>query len=156
MLHDIGYLVLLQRFPGIFRQVYETARSKNISFLEAEQITLGITHADIGSWLADGWNLPEKLVKAIRYHHNPQKILQDPELAYIIHIADKISYTIDEGNGLMRAVAVNEDEVEEELKKLTHNRYSLFFFQEKFREESEKAKEFLNLMVAHPQETEPV
>jgi len=156
LLHDIGYLVLFQRFSKLFRKIYQTAHQEEISFLEAEKKTMDITHAEIGSWLADGWNLPTKLVKAIRYHHEPDKIFQNSELANIIHIADLISYSIGEGNGLMRTIDVDEAVIEEKLKTLTQNRYSLLFFQEKLREESEKAREFLNLMVTKYQEPESV
>jgi len=62
LLHDIGYPVLLQYFPDYFEGVRKYASKKNVSFYEAEKVVLGFDHAELGAWLAKGWNLPDKLV----------------------------------------------------------------------------------------------
>ena len=47
-----------------------------------------MNHADIGHWLAEKWNLPDKLVSAIAYHHAPGRLERGAELASLIHLAD--------------------------------------------------------------------
>jgi HD-like signal output (HDOD) protein len=37
---------------------------------EAETSVLGFTHCDIGEWLCNRWNFPERLVRWIANHHD--------------------------------------------------------------------------------------
>lgn len=156
LLHDIGYLVLFQVFPDLFKEIWNTSRREKISFLKAEENLLGFTHADVGSWLAEGWNLPDKLVKSIRYHHRPEKNIEDRELTTIIHVADLIAYSINETSGVVRPVDLPEADIERKVKELTRGRYPLAFFQKKFYEESVKAGEFLGILIKKPEPTEMV
>ena len=73
LLHDIGKLVLREYLKTEFREVMENVRTKGCSFVEAEQEVLGVTHAEIGGWLVEKWNLPAHLVEAIRTHHQPTR-----------------------------------------------------------------------------------
>ena len=40
-----------------------------MTYLEAEEKFLGITHQDIGRYLVDRWNLPVSIADVISYHH---------------------------------------------------------------------------------------
>lgn len=51
----------------------------------------GVTHAEVGAWLAERWHLPGALVQAIRYHHEPIKAPVDSSLASIVHVADYLA-----------------------------------------------------------------
>jgi len=51
-------------------------------------VVLGVTHAEVGSWLAKRWNLPDQLVDAIAYHHAPGRLQRNAELPSLIHLAD--------------------------------------------------------------------
>ena len=52
---------------------------------------LGVTHADVGCWLAERWNLPGHLVEAIRFHHSPASAEVNKDLVSLIHCADVIA-----------------------------------------------------------------
>ena len=147
LLHDIGYLVMYQHFPEEFNRIYEFAKTNNISFDEAGRIELGVSHTEMGAWLAEGWNLPHKLVQSIKYHHLPSKSLNYQDLISFIYLADLISYSIDEGNGILTRKEISESEIENLIKELfPRSRYSLKFFQNKFIEEVEKIEEFLAIL----------
>lgn len=71
LMHDMGVLILVQNFTNDFRTIKALQEDGKISLVAAEEIVLGCTHADIGAWLAEKWNLPEQLVNSIQYHHTP-------------------------------------------------------------------------------------
>jgi len=71
LMHDLGILILLQYFTKEFRQISILQEEEKFSLIEAEQIVLNCTHAEIGAWLAKKWNLPENLCQAIEHHHTP-------------------------------------------------------------------------------------
>jgi HD-like signal output (HDOD) protein len=88
LLHDMGISVLHRYFKSEFKRVVEIARETDLTFLEAEESVLGVTHADIGGWLAERWNLPDHLTEAIALHHAPGKSKKNPDLVSLIHCAD--------------------------------------------------------------------
>lgn len=91
LLHDMGISVLHQHFHDEYRQVIEAVESAPLTFVEAEQQIVGITHAEIGGWLAERWNFPNHLVEAISMHHRPLEAKENPELVSIIHCADVLA-----------------------------------------------------------------
>jgi putative nucleotidyltransferase with HDIG domain len=88
ILHDIGKLILSQFFPDEFGEIMTIVQTENLYIGEAEERVLGVTHAEIGSWLAEKWNLPAQLVDAITYHHAPGRMERGAELPSLIHLAD--------------------------------------------------------------------
>jgi len=156
LLHDIGYLVMYQQFPELFREVYYQAKTGGVPFYQAEQQKLEFTHADLGAWLAEAWNLPDKLVDAIRYHHHPDNSEHSHSgLTQLIHIANMISYSIDEGSGLNHFENL-EETLDEQLKTVVSRSYSLEFFQKKILDESEKIDDFLHILTSKKPATELV
>jgi|GEM_PF-570806 len=71
LMHDMGILILIQHFNIEFRKIKIIQQEHKYSLTYCEEIVLGCTHADIGAWLAEKWNLPTQLVDAIKYHHTP-------------------------------------------------------------------------------------
>jgi HD-like signal output (HDOD) protein len=88
LLHDMGVSVLHRYFKNEYKRVVEIARETDLTFLEAEESVLGVTHGEVGGWLAERWNLPDHLVEAISLHHTPGKAKRNPELVCLIHCAD--------------------------------------------------------------------
>jgi putative nucleotidyltransferase with HDIG domain len=88
LLHDMGISILNKYFNPEFRRIVDINRDMGLSFLEAEESVLGVTHAEIGSWLGERWNLPDQLVETIRHHHAPQHAAENPKLVSIVHCAD--------------------------------------------------------------------
>ena len=90
LLHDIGRIILYQFFPDLFRQVWNALKEQDISFYEAEQKEIHITHAQIGAHLARKWQLPDDLVDVICYHHEVKKSQLNGNVVMIVHLADLI------------------------------------------------------------------
>jgi len=89
LLHDLGYLVLSSYFPEVYQNMLDSFQFSR-SLLDAEKNILGYSHAEIGFWLAEQWNLPSTLLDTILYHHTPSLSRNNARRVAIIHIADYI------------------------------------------------------------------
>jgi putative nucleotidyltransferase with HDIG domain len=97
LLHDMGVSVMHRYFNNEFKRIVDIARESDLTFMEAEESVLSVTHADIGSWLAERWNLPDHLVEGVLLHATPEKAEKNPELVAIIHCADVFAARINGG-----------------------------------------------------------
>ena len=88
LLHDMGISVIHRYFRNEYKRITEIAGETDLTFIEAEESVLGVTHAEVGGWLAERWNLPDHLVEAIAHHHTPGKAERNMELVSLIHVAD--------------------------------------------------------------------
>ncbi len=91
VLHDIGIQILHKFYHKKFIEIIELIEKKDIYLLDAEVEVLGLTHQDIGEYLAVKWNLPETLIAPIRYHHSPSNCKSNKVITAIVHLADFIA-----------------------------------------------------------------
>lgn len=91
VLHDLGKLILIEYFPDEFGEALELAHEELLTISEAEMKVVGVTHAEIGGWLAEKWNLPESLVQAITHHHDPMACEEPGEILMIVHAANALT-----------------------------------------------------------------
>ncbi|RMF60849.1 MAG: HDOD domain-containing protein [Calditrichaeota bacterium] len=89
-LHDFGRLILLENYPQKYKEVHEVVRTEAWMTTEVEKEVFGFTHTDVGGELIRAWNLPESLVEAVRFHHEPEKATHYGELTAIVHLANII------------------------------------------------------------------
>lgn len=71
LLHDIGYLILLQQCPREMAKAIELAQTRAIPLHEAERAVLEATHAEVGAYLLGLWGLPYPMLEAVAFHHEP-------------------------------------------------------------------------------------
>ena len=76
MLHDIGKLVLL-KVPMLYKEITELVRMAGCDLAEAEYIVMKTSHAELGAYLLGLWGIPDNVVEAVAFHHNPSKLLED-------------------------------------------------------------------------------
>ena len=85
LLCDIGKLI----FGNLLQKVnVNKPECECQSFLDLERANFGLDHASLGAEIARQWQLPENLVTAIAYHHEPQSAQKHESLVAAIHIAD--------------------------------------------------------------------
>jgi putative nucleotidyltransferase with HDIG domain len=99
LLHDIGKIVLNEQVYHEYARIAALASQQRIAFVEAEQRVLGCTHAEIGGVLAERWKLPEAIVQATRFHHEPSSLDPPEPLVDITHLADSICVVLGVGAG---------------------------------------------------------
>jgi putative nucleotidyltransferase with HDIG domain len=89
LLHDLGKLVLASLFPEEYDRVLEAAPDCGPAQLAAEREAFGAAHAEIGAHLLWLWGLPDAVVEAVAFHHDPASA-PTPGFspAGVIHVAD--------------------------------------------------------------------
>jgi diguanylate cyclase (GGDEF)-like protein len=68
LLQDVGMLALDKAVPDLYSQG-EALQRNHSALAEHEKKRLQVDHAEIGGWLMKGWNLPERLHRAIAHSH---------------------------------------------------------------------------------------
>ncbi len=122
LLHDIGKVVLDCFVARNYPLFYRRTQSEIVNLEEAELEILGIGHPEVGGRLATLWSIPENLVEAIRYHHQPEKATHAMELTHIVCLADLIVSRFWTSQALARQ---NTDSLISCLKKLELNAHHL-------------------------------
>ncbi|OOG25589.1 phosphohydrolase [Thioalkalivibrio denitrificans] len=97
LLHDLGSLVLYQRYPDILRESLLTARGNEDVVAQQERELIGFDHAEVGGALLELWGLPESLQQAVAFHHRPGAAANTIEVA-IVHMADTLANRTDQGS----------------------------------------------------------
>jgi HD-like signal output (HDOD) protein len=93
LLHDVGKLVLGHFIDrSLFCAISELRVSKRLSCIEAESRILGISHASLGGYIAENWNLPRSIIDGILYHHDPA--LGDKDICYLVFLANCVAHRI--------------------------------------------------------------
>lgn len=71
LLHNLGILILVDRFPEVMDKVFKEALedpSEALMYKMREMID--IDHHQAGSWLAHKWHLPEEVIHTIEHHYD--------------------------------------------------------------------------------------
>jgi hypothetical protein len=71
LLHDIGYLVLLQKRPTLLTTILQQWANRPTGLLEIEEELMGINHCGLGLRAAVRMGLEPWLYPAIESHHSP-------------------------------------------------------------------------------------
>lgn len=92
LLHDIGKIVLLSADEKIIHTISEITKNKQLrSSSILEEISVGISHAEIGGLIAEKWNFPDDLKLPIANHHAPLNSDKGyRELTYIVYFANML------------------------------------------------------------------
>lgn len=91
LLHDAGKLVIAANLPERYSNVLTSVESEGLEFSEAERRIFTNTHAEVGAYLLGLWGLPDPIVEAVAFHHNPSRCMGDgftPLTA--VHVADAL------------------------------------------------------------------
>ncbi|MBW2217456.1 MAG: HDOD domain-containing protein [Deltaproteobacteria bacterium] len=92
LLHDFGKILLIENFSDLYGQVHAEAKKYSLPLFELEEEKFGLNHAIIGEFLATNWNLPDALIQAVAFHHQPFSAPSHSQLAAIIGLADFLYY----------------------------------------------------------------
>ncbi|MCL2790426.1 MAG: GGDEF domain-containing protein [Desulfobulbus sp.] len=83
LLQNIGQMVLAITLPSQYDQVLKrvadsvSRTAASTGSVEMEREILGISHAEVGYAVAKEWKLPETLLLAIKYHHDPSAFTEN-------------------------------------------------------------------------------
>ena len=100
ILHDIGKLVLADHFGRDYALVCMAADKTSLPLLSAELDQFDASHADVGGYLLGLWGLPQDLIEAVAFHHDPaaHELDRFSPLA-AVHVANALVHARDEPDG---------------------------------------------------------
>jgi putative nucleotidyltransferase with HDIG domain len=103
LLHDIGRLVLASSFPDHYAQAVDYCAHNDTTVSEAELHVFGIDHQRAGQMLAEAWQFPAPIQRAIGQHHAPaaSDLCAVPG---VVHAANAMVQALDLGGGEHMAV----------------------------------------------------
>lgn len=89
LLHDIGKVVLYVKWADVGDRIKDTYKAGgDRSLFDVEKELTGLSHAEIGGYLANAWHLPVTLCEPILYHHAPTLAKETMMQTAIVHVAD--------------------------------------------------------------------
>ena len=94
LLHDIGKLLLFNRFPERMMAAEEYAIQKRVDVLSAELIQVGLTHTAVGEALMQHWGLPQLLIDCATRHHEVVHDGPDRHATHLIYLANQLSHYV--------------------------------------------------------------
>jgi len=98
LVHDIGKLIVSRYMKADVRELVKHARTRAITFVEAEREILGVDHAVVGAAMAEAWQFPPEITDAIRRHHSPP--FEHPTVVLdAVALANAVAKTIETGLG---------------------------------------------------------
>ncbi len=91
LLHDIGQLVIWVNGRNDPKKLLGHVKAPS-QFIPAYEAQSGVSHAAVGAWLLDHWNLNSFMVDAVLYHHEePKRIETALPLVQIVYAANLLS-----------------------------------------------------------------
>ncbi len=84
LIHDVGKIILDRFMHDVYKEIVKITYNENISVIEAEQRVIGESHAKVGGWLMEAWNLPSIFVDIANYHHSVMETDEDSRLEVAI------------------------------------------------------------------------
>jgi HD-like signal output (HDOD) protein len=94
LLHDFGKVVLSKHLTPNHSYVLRLPLT-DMAASAVERRILSVDHAEVSAIIAQCWELPEHVVKAIQYHHAPE--LFDHPLTHGLNLANQLAWQL-EGN----------------------------------------------------------
>ena len=94
LLHGIGRLVLVTRYPEQYDAVLRECERVDSDLLETEHAMLGVDHVLAGRALAEHWQFSDTLRQAIAFHGQPE-MPGAGFLATIVHVASAVAHALD-------------------------------------------------------------
>jgi len=98
LLHDIGKRILSSFVADDFSRITDLVES-GVSFSEAENEVIGMTHAELGGRIMDKWKFPEEIVTAVRSHHDDD-VLEKDLLSVVVGLANSLVISMGIGVGV--------------------------------------------------------
>lgn len=94
LLHGIGRLVLVTRYPEQYDAVLRENKRLDGNLRDTERTLLGIDHILAGAALAEHWQFSGTMQQAIAFHHAPE-MPGAGFLATIVHVSNAVAHALD-------------------------------------------------------------
>lgn len=92
IIHDVGLVAEDQVAPEELRLAADAIRRGEGTLTECEHRHIGADHGEVGALLAQEWKLPAETLKAVKFHHDPDKEFVIPSVPAIVTLADFMAF----------------------------------------------------------------
>jgi len=114
ILHDTGKIILVSKFSEKLAEAIQISRAKLIPLYEVEFDMLNVNHAQLGGCLLDLWGLPNIIIEAATFHHEPWQCLNDEfTIISAVYLANVIDHQLCCGLGDGLSEGINVDYLEQ-------------------------------------------
>ncbi|AJF07515.1 sensor domain-containing diguanylate cyclase [Geoalkalibacter subterraneus] len=86
LLGNLGEMLLELSFPERMREVDLRVEVHGLQRVEVERTLVGVDHAEVGAEAARRWRLPPQIAQPVRYHHDPPRAVDDPNMDRLIRV----------------------------------------------------------------------
>ncbi len=88
-LHDVGKIVMADNFGRDYTVLSHKAKAQQASICELEIEQFGTSHADVGGFLLGLWGLPQEIIEAVAFHHDPANSVDERfTVLTAVHVAN--------------------------------------------------------------------
>lgn len=91
LLHDMGRTLLLLADPECFTRIDAVDFHEDEETVDRERAAIGIDHCALGGWFGEQSQLPDMLIQAMRYHHQPHLSATAAKLVTLVAAADHMA-----------------------------------------------------------------
>jgi HD-like signal output (HDOD) protein len=98
LMHDLGSLVLYHQRPDAMRDILLVADGDEEVLYQSELERFEFSHASVAGHMMEQWQLPEALIDAIRWHHQPEAARVASIEAHILYLANHLVNESEQGN----------------------------------------------------------
>jgi HD-like signal output (HDOD) protein len=96
LMHDLGRLVLMTKFPERYQEILLTGNVRGLHHYEMERAEWGFDHAEVSRRLVESWRLPQEVVDAVAVHHDYAQT--HSPLGMVLAVADRYSSAMEKNN----------------------------------------------------------
>jgi putative nucleotidyltransferase with HDIG domain len=92
LLHDIGKLLIAAHMPTQFSEILAQVGQQDGTMRDAEMDIIGTSHAAVGAYLLGLWGLPDQIINAAAFHHEPDRNpVSGMNTTIIAHVANALA-----------------------------------------------------------------
>lgn len=100
LIHDIGLIIEKLSFPKEFKKIVEEVQGGK-SLIEAENEILKFNHCELGVYLMENWNFPQKITEPILVHHEFKKANKFLKESVLLYLGDLLVWTRGLGESIL-------------------------------------------------------
>ncbi|QJB55861.1 HDOD domain-containing protein [Pseudodesulfovibrio sp. zrk46] len=100
LLSGIGKVLMGAYVKVNVHPILELALERGVPFDKAEDMVLGINHAEVGGILLESWHLPPEITNVVRYHLRPDEYKGESLVLDLVHIGNVLAKMIGVGLGV--------------------------------------------------------
>lgn len=98
LMHDLGSLVLYNQRQDAMRDILLVADGDEEVLYQSELERFHFSHASVAAHMMERWQLPQVLIEAIQWHHQPERATGAGIEAHILYLANHLVNESEQGN----------------------------------------------------------